>query len=494
MSKLMANPAASSLQQMICGFVVATIAASFGCQREETAPSIFVNSVVRETILTPAPNASLGRFVGVASCTASGCHGGGKPGEIVGSEYNIWISDDPHAEAFSVLYDEASLRMLQLLDGQDAVAPYADARCLACHSTAFVPPRDDRGAVYSDGVGCEACHGPAEHWLAPHILGPLSLASRAQLGMWNTDQLSSRVKICAHCHVGGPQREVNHDLIAAGHPRLQFEMGAYLEALPKHWDENRDRSFLGDKFEVLTWAVGQAITSQVALEQLARRAATGTVWPELSEWSCSACHHDLRDDQTRQQNLAKAGNLSGHSIAWDDWNHFLPRHYLQALERAFRLETSSGQTIEAEIGELQLQVQSMQSDRMEVAAKARTLATQLGRWAVTLEQATVDRRALDLLSYFIARHHLKRRHSSWASSAQAYDALASMHQSRLEMARAAGQHEDPPLKQLTVALADLYGKLASYRDTSSSESYNSKQVDAKLDAIRKILQQGIQTR
>ncbi len=492
MSKLASNQTATTIPPRICGFVLVTIAASLGCQRTETATPILVTSVVHETILAPTPNDSIGRLVGVSSCTASGCHGGGKPGQIVGSEYNIWISDDPHAKAFSVLYDEASLRMLQLLDGENAVAPYVDARCLACHSTAFAPPRDDRGAVYSDGVGCEACHGPAEHWLAPHIIGQLSTASREELGMWNTDQLSSRAKICADCHVGGPQREVNHDLIAAGHPRLQFEMGAYLQALPKHWDEHRDRDFLGNEFDVLTWAVGQAITSQAALEQLARRAATGPVWPELAEWSCSACHHDLRDEQTRQQNLANAGNLSGHSIAWDDWNYFLPRHYLQAIERAFHLEVSTGQTIEAEIGELQMQVQSVQSNRAEVAKKAGILATKLRHWALSLEQATVDRRALDVLSYSIAQHHLKRRHSSWELSAQAYDALASMHQSRLEMARAAGQHEALPLVQLTVALADLYGKLASHLDMSSSESYNSKQVDAKLDAIRKILQQGIQ--
>jgi hypothetical protein len=39
------------------------------------------------------------KFVGVGSCTAAGCHGGGNPDAIVGSEDSIWISRDPHANA-----------------------------------------------------------------------------------------------------------------------------------------------------------------------------------------------------------------------------------------------------------------------------------------------------------------------------------------------------------------------------------------------------------
>jgi hypothetical protein len=39
------------------------------------------------------------RLVGVGACTSSGCHGGGKPNQIVGSEYNIWVAEDPHVVA-----------------------------------------------------------------------------------------------------------------------------------------------------------------------------------------------------------------------------------------------------------------------------------------------------------------------------------------------------------------------------------------------------------
>jgi len=487
----MGKQTTTTLLQTIGGLALTAMAASLGCQRTETVLPMVVTPVVQETILTPS--AATDRLVGVASCTASGCHGGGKAGEIVGSEYNIWISEDPHAKAFSVLYDEASVRMLQLLDGKETVVPYQDDRCLACHSTTFAPPRDDHAPVISDGVGCEACHGPAERWLGPHVQGRLSAATKAQLGMWDTDQLSSRAKICADCHVGGPQREVNHDLIAAGHPRLQFELGAYFEALPKHWNENRDRGIHENQFDVRTWAVGQAISSQLALAQLARRATAGQAWPELSEWSCSACHHDLRDEQARQKKLADAGNLSGRSIAWDDWNHHLPRHYLRAIERAFRLKSTSGPTIEAEIEALQLLVQNTYSDRTAVAERAGKLATKLGNWAVLLEQATVDRRSLDSLSFFIAQHAAGAGHSSWSSSAQAYDALASMHQSRLELARAAGPSSDPILDKLTGALADLYSSLTAVQGASSRFLFQPQKTRASLNLIRELLPQKIRS-
>ncbi len=35
--------------------------------------------------------------------------------------------------------------------------------------------------------------------------------------------------------------EVDHDLIAAGHPALRFEFATYFANLPPHWDVARDK-------------------------------------------------------------------------------------------------------------------------------------------------------------------------------------------------------------------------------------------------------------
>jgi hypothetical protein len=38
---------------------------------------------------------------------------------------------------------------------------------------------------------------------------------------------------------GKPWRDVNHDLIAAGHPRLSFELSAFMATMPPHWTAHR---------------------------------------------------------------------------------------------------------------------------------------------------------------------------------------------------------------------------------------------------------------
>ena len=323
------------------------------------------------------------RLVGTGSCTAAGCHGAGHSNDTVHSEYNIWISRDHHARAYSTLYDERSQRMIELL-GHNSATPIPPApenpRCLACHSTIDTPPVDPRRDVVTDGVGCEACHGPAEGWLAEHSLHPLSAEERERLGMWDTKRLLTRAQICVRCHVGSPGRDVDHDLIAAGHPRLQFEFTSYLEAMPKHWDERRDRDRTAS-FDTQAWALGQAATSQAALTQLAARAEHGKSWPEFAEWSCSACHHDLSNDEPRQNRLAKQGNLSGRRINWDSWNYYIARQHAPEVNQAFGLAGESAAKIQTDVNELSQDMQGLNPDRKSVAIAARQASADAGAWA-----------------------------------------------------------------------------------------------------------------
>ena len=125
------------------------------------------------TAAVNSPLAKDGRhFVGVGGCAAANCHGGDGSKGIVGSEYSIWIQDDKHAEAYSVLYNETSQRMAKLLK-LDKPAHQA-ALCLNCHAPQNDPPFTGNHAHGSlsallDGVSCEACHGAASDWLGPHV-------------------------------------------------------------------------------------------------------------------------------------------------------------------------------------------------------------------------------------------------------------------------------------------------------------------------------------
>ena len=234
------------------------------------------------------------RYVGAASCAAMACHGGIPP--IGQSEYTVWIQRDRHARAYSALYDDLATRIAENLGIE---RPEQDRRCLVCHSTAIDLVHGPKFAI-EDGVSCEACHGPAERWLAPHSRPEwkqLSVSDKAaSFGMTHTKDLWTRAEICVRCHVGAPGQDVNHDLIAAGHPALLFELDASTANMPPHWKEPA-----GDlpATAAETWAIGQAVSLKASLALLAGRARSGP-WPEFAEFDCGACHHALGSRRWRQ--------------------------------------------------------------------------------------------------------------------------------------------------------------------------------------------------
>lgn len=456
--------------------LLAATLACLGCANDSPPESVSVT-------LVELPAEQVGtRLVGVGTCTSSGCHGGGKPEQIVGSEYNIWIADDPHAQAYSVLYDDRSRRIVQLLNGShaDAAPPaYEDPRCLSCHSTTFAPARGPAGDVLTDGVGCEACHGPAERWLDVHHLDGFDAEAKRNTGFWDTDDLFTRAQVCTGCHVGGPGREVNHDLIAAGHPRLQFEMGAYLQAMPKHWDELRDQVQHNGNFALLTWLAGQAASSQSALRLTESRAAQGQTWPEFSEWSCSACHHELQDTRSLQRKLARTGGLSGRSIRWDDWNHQLTGQYAELIAGTLGGDQNLARQIEADLAKLARQMGSSSAERPTVAAAAQALSSLIETWTRQVEQADIDPRAADQLSRQIVEHALQEGVEDWSQASLVYDALVSLHQTRLDTT------EEPSVtdEQITVALNGVYDLLNQRYHQPANYVYRPEEMNAHLQKL-----------
>src|SRR5262249_2101306 len=107
------------------------------------------------------------------SCAAAACHGGGQVGKL-GSEHSTWAPEafpegggDPHAKACRVLFNADSVRMAKLLRLGE---PHKEALCLKCHAVDSAKDPETREQILSEGVGCGACHGPAEKWIATHTL------------------------------------------------------------------------------------------------------------------------------------------------------------------------------------------------------------------------------------------------------------------------------------------------------------------------------------
>jgi hypothetical protein len=143
-------------------------------------------------------------------------------------------------------------------------------------------------------VGCEACHGPGEKWLDSHFQGPLSLRQAIdRFGLVDSKPLLTRARMCAVCHVGASDRDMNHDIIAAGHPALYFDMAAYHESYPKHWRESEPTS---STFRAQLWVAGQIAKADAEFELMVARASghlPQSVWPEFAQYQCTSCHRSL---------------------------------------------------------------------------------------------------------------------------------------------------------------------------------------------------------
>jgi hypothetical protein len=141
--------------------------------------------------------------------------------------------------------------------------------------------------------------------------------------MTDTKDLAVRAELCAGCHVGDADRDMNHDMIAAGHPPLRFELSAYHDLIRhKHWP-SAERVRTKD-FKARLWGAGQAAVAQATLalvESRAVRATTSdrlTPWPELAEYDCFACHQRLRP-ASGFSSVALKGDQPG-VPGWQPWN------------------------------------------------------------------------------------------------------------------------------------------------------------------------------
>lgn len=384
---------------------------------------------------------------GAGSCAAAACHNADAVTGFQGREYRISLErdfggdvarvKDKHAQAFAVLFEERSQRMVRQWKGWPAdqpVHPEREALCLRCH----VHPNLERQAFrtadgvaqfrWEDGVSCEACHGPAERWLAAHFRPgwkELSAARRADFGMNDTRSVLGRVRMCVDCHVGSPDAEVNHDLIAAGHPWLKFEIADYHARWHKHWDVAKDKNpslsaRATTDFEARLWLVGQVASAKAALELLAERARdTKRPWPEFAEHDCFACHHDLKGNTSRPASSDKLG-----TAAWNTW-------YMTMLPGAVAATTDPAK-LEAGLQDLRGLMAGWRPPRGAVAAKARQLAADLDDWLVRWERQQPERLPMDMLARHVLSVPAKIPPDTWIVTSQWHQALAAVSRARAD--------------------------------------------------------------
>ncbi len=260
------------------------------------------------------PDRTPDHHMGVATCAASQCHGSAAPRDgsnVLQNEYVTWTRDDPHSRAYATLATSESQAIASRLGLPDATR--ADL-CLDCHADNV--PEDRRGEKFqmSDGVGCEACHGGAERWLSTHYnTNVVDHAANLDAGLYPTENPEARATLCLSCHLGTDDKFATHRIMAAGHPRLSFELDTFTElwthaGRQPHYridDDYEQRKQTYDHAYI--WATGVIGEARLRLSLIRNELGTSeTLFPELGLYDCHACHRSMQSVQWRR--LPRHGN------------------------------------------------------------------------------------------------------------------------------------------------------------------------------------------
>lgn len=268
-------------------------------------------------------------YFGVLACSNGGCHNTplkANQQDIILCAYNevdIWSKFDKHRDANRVLKGPRGQQMGKLLGLKDVAT---DASCVSCHGVLVQDMKLIHKPSFNleEGVTCAACHGQYKEWVSKHAdfldretWRSLSrTVKEEQYGMRDLWDPEKRANLCISCHVGSTAegKVVTHAMYAAGHPPLpSIELSTFSDAMPRHWKYLAEKSPKVQK--LLDYQPGKSslertqlvviagvVSFRDSMALLATQAADEEkTWPELAQFDCYACHHDLKSDSWRQK-------------------------------------------------------------------------------------------------------------------------------------------------------------------------------------------------
>jgi hypothetical protein len=196
--------------------------------------------------------------------------------------------------------------------------------------------------------------------------------------MYDTRNLVRRTEKCLTCHLGTQKKFVDHEMIAAGHPDLYFELDSFSAVMPRHWKTPRETApgvpAENDAWSgVRDWGTGQAVQLRASMDRLAWR-AKGKNWPEYSELQCFACHHSLT---TPEQSWRQERGYEGRRPGDPPWNG---SRYTVFRELAHQIDDGAAARLDDQIAQVSRMLSQLNPDREAVAgasASASALSNQL---------------------------------------------------------------------------------------------------------------------
>jgi len=404
------------------------------------------------------------KYTGPGSCASPSCHGGVQirtETSVQQNEYSTWVVQDKHAHAFAVLTNPVATRMARILKIDKAdTAP----KCLACHALSV--PEAERARTFdsTDGVSCESCHGPASNWLGPHTTKGWTHERSVAAGMRDLRDPVRRSENCLACHLGNGDKAVDHEMIAAGHPDLYFELASFTAAMPRHWKERQD----DPQIEVRMLAAAQAVQLREQLQRVARN-AQGNSWPEFADLDCFACHHSLTNaENSWRQELGYSGRKAG-SPPWNLSRYAVLRQIANEMDR------DTGRRLEAEIDKLYGIMSVANADRNQAAAQARATSDVAGRIAQQISTASFDQARTQRLLQSIARDGDYISRQGERAAEQAAMALQSLYIAYASQARSAND------TQIRTALKALF------QQVENPSAYNAPKFAEAMRSLGQVL-------
>ena len=152
------------------------------------------------------------------------------------------------------------------------------------------------------------------NWLSSHYnLPAVSHEDSIAAGLYPTEKVKDRADLCLSCHVGNKDKFATHRIMAAGHPRLSFELDTFMElwrtaGRQPHYRVDADYS---ERKETAShsynWAMGLLHEGRQRLALIIDGRILGDgMFPELALYDCHACHRSMKTVQWRR--LARHGN------------------------------------------------------------------------------------------------------------------------------------------------------------------------------------------
>jgi len=381
--------------------------------------------------------------LGAGSCGSTDCHGSPSPrveGRIKQNEYRTWLRQDSHAGAYTILLQPRSKKIGVNL-GIDN--PESTDLCLNCHALNIAPNLHAATFNLSEGVSCESCHGLAGEWLGPHTRGDLTREQFVTLGMYDTRDLVLRLKLCLSCHLGNEEKTVDHELIAAGHPDLVFELDNYAALMPRHWEEE-DGNWQG----VMRWAIGQALALGESMSQLAGRlrGPAWQDWPEFADFECFSCHHNVGTSEA-----SRTDSRTG-LPTWNPSRYIVFKHALRTV-----LPAEVGR-IEEQVSAFEMALTDAATDRQAAADAAMMVASLIDRVVPQLEEHTwTEEEAIQTLKR-ISENATEIAHAGIRSAEQATMAVDAIY---ISLEKSTGR-ANPPLNSSINVLYDSVQSTSLY--------------------------------